>query len=64
MKRGFAQVIVAPHAGFTAGDFTTGGNMIPAIGAVINGMEEETLVIRGYAVSVSKVRIVVRPACQ
>ena len=49
MKRGFAQVIVAPHAGFTAGDFTTGGNMIPAIGAVINGVEEEALVIRGHA---------------
>lgn len=49
MKSRFAQVIVAPHAGFTAGDFAAGGNVIPAIGAMINGVEEETLMIRGHA---------------
>ncbi|MDB6027473.1 MAG: hypothetical protein JWM68_3696 [Verrucomicrobiales bacterium] len=45
-EREFHRMIVAPHRGFAAGDFAAFGNVIPAVGAMVNGMEQESFVGR------------------
>jgi len=37
-------VVIAPHAAFAAGSCRAGGNVVPATGAVVDGVEEQTLV--------------------
>jgi len=38
-------VVVAPHGSLAAGDFVSFRNMVPAVGAVIDGVEEKALVL-------------------
>ncbi len=42
----FADVVVAPHAGFVTGDLLTFGNVIPAVGLVVDRVEEQAVVSR------------------
>lgn len=44
VKSKFAQVVVAPHGGFATRNFPALRNVIPPVGAVIDGVEEKTLV--------------------
>ena len=46
IEHGFAGVIISPHARFTAGYGSSFGNMIPAVGAVIDRMEDKPFVVR------------------
>ena len=41
----FAGVVIAPHGAFAVGDSLAGVDVIPAVGPVIDGMEEESLVV-------------------
>jgi len=46
VERDFAEVVVSPHAGFAAGDLAVLGDVVPAVGAVIDGVQEDALMIR------------------
>src|SRR5580704_4586713 len=39
------QMVVAPHAGFAAGDLGFRGNIVPAIGAMVDALQEQTFVL-------------------
>src|ERR1700722_5573959 len=39
------QMVVAPHAGFAAGDLGVRGNVVPAGGAMVDALQEETFVL-------------------
>src|SRR3569833_478894 len=39
-------MIIAPHAGFAAGNLSSGRNIVPAIRAMIDRVEQQTLVRR------------------
>lgn len=41
----FAEVVVAPHAAFAAGDFLSGWDVVPTVGAMVDGVEEKALVV-------------------
>ncbi len=38
-------MVVAPHGGLATGDFASFRNVVPAVGAVIDGMEKKALVL-------------------
>tara|TARA_Y100000588_G_scaffold234664_1_gene248276 strand:+ start:322 stop:513 length:192 start_codon:yes stop_codon:yes gene_type:complete len=42
---GLADMIISPHGGFTAGNGLTCGNVVPAIGAVVDRVKEQALVL-------------------
>ena len=44
IKRHFTGMIISPHAGFSIWNFASSRNIIPSIGPVINGMQQQSLV--------------------
>src|SRR5687767_10212753 len=41
----FARVVIAPHRAFAVGNFLAFGDVVPAVWAVINRMQEKPLVL-------------------
>src|SRR5690606_41655354 len=44
-QREFHGVVIAPQGGFAAGSLLTLGNVIPAVGAVIDAVQEQALML-------------------
>src|SRR5437762_1027760 len=42
----FARVIIAPHRAFAVGHFLAASDVVPASGPVINGVENQALMMR------------------
>jgi hypothetical protein len=40
-----ASVVIAPHGGFAAGDFLAGRGEVPAVGTMVDGVEDEAFVV-------------------
>jgi hypothetical protein len=40
------KVVVAPHAGLAVGDFRVRRNVVPSIGAMVDAVQEQPLVLR------------------
>src|SRR5206468_8207792 len=45
----FACMIIAPHTGFSVRDFTSRRNVIPSIGTMIDGMQQQSLMRLAHA---------------
>src|SRR5688572_1713653 len=44
-QRQLKRMVVGPHAGFAARNLAAGGNVIPAVRRMVNGMKQQPLVL-------------------
>ena len=47
VKRGFAKMVIAPHAGLAAWHLAAGWNVIPTVRTVVDGVQQEALMTLG-----------------